>query len=105
MHRYDESNGSGFALGLIAGAVTGAGLALLFAPKAGHALRTDLVETVDRLRSAIAERYEDLAARAGVELENFEDTVDTAAQALESHAKAAVQTAARRVRAMDPGAV
>ncbi|MEZ5421215.1 MAG: YtxH domain-containing protein [Vicinamibacterales bacterium] len=105
MYRTTRSNGTGFTLGVImSGAVVGAGLALLFAPKAGSALRSDISGSVDSLRTAIANRYQALAARAGVELDNLHDTVDTATDAIESRATAAVQTAARRVRAVNADA-
>ena len=46
--------------------------------------------------------YEELASRAGVEIDNLHETVNTAADALESKARAAVQSAARRARSADP---
>ena len=98
MYRNERDNGAGFAVGVISGAVVGAGLALLFAPKSGTALRADIAGSVDAMRTAIANRYEELAARAGVELDNLHESVDSAADALESRARAAVQTAARRAR-------
>ncbi len=98
MYRNDRDNGAGFAVGVISGAVVGAGLALIFAPKSGTALRADIAGSVDAMRTDIANRYEELAARAGVELDNLHESVDSAADALESRARAAVQTAARRAR-------
>lgn len=102
MYRNERDSGAGFALGIISGAVVGAGLALLFAPKSGSALRSDLAESVDALKGAIASRYQDLAARAGVELDNLHDTVDTAAEAIEARARATVQSAARKLHSVDP---
>lgn len=102
MYRNERDNGAGFAVGVISGAVVGAGLALLFAPKSGTALRADIAGSVDAMREAIANRYEELASRAGVELENLHETVNTAADALETRARAAVQSAARRSRTVDP---
>lgn len=102
MYRTERDHSMGFTLGVISGAVIGAGLALLYAPKAGSALRSDLAESMDSLRSAIANRYQDLAARAGVEIENLHETVDTAADVLESRAKAAVQSAARKLHPVEP---
>jgi len=104
MYRTERDNSSGFALGLISGAVVGAGLALLFAPKTGSKLRSDLAESMDSLRSAIANRYQDLADRAGVEIDNLHETVDTATDVLESRAKAAVEAAARKLRSVEPSA-
>lgn len=98
MYRNRNDDGSGFVLGMLSGAIVGAGLALLFAPKAGRQLRTDLAESVDGLRSAIADRYAELADRAGVEIDNLQETVESAAEAIETRAKSAVQTATRKAR-------
>src|SRR5688500_10930681 len=54
----DESSGGGaFLMGLIAGAVLGAGLGMLLAPKAGSELRSQLGDTASRLRDRAAEGY------------------------------------------------
>jgi gas vesicle protein len=102
MNRTQQDHSAGFALGVLAGAVVGAGVALLFAPKSGAALRSNIAESVEPLRAAIATRYQDLADRAGVEIENLHDTVDSATEVLEKRASAAVQTAARKLRSVDP---
>ncbi len=102
MYRTERDHSAGFTLGVLSGAVVGAGLALLFAPKSGAALRSNIAESVEPLRSAIAKRYQDLADRAGVEIENLQETVDSAADVLEKRATAAVQTAARKLRSVDP---
>ena len=49
MYRNDRDTGAGFAVGVISGAVVGAGLALLFAPKSGTALRADIAGSVDAI--------------------------------------------------------
>jgi hypothetical protein len=53
----DEGGGGGFVLGLIAGAVLGAGLGMLLAPKAGSELRGQLGEQASRLRERANEGY------------------------------------------------
>jgi gas vesicle protein len=53
----DEQGGGGFVMGLIAGAVLGAGLGMLLAPKAGAELRGDLNERAARLRERANEGY------------------------------------------------
>ena len=75
----DNERDNGFAAGIVTGALVGAGLALLFAPKAGTELRGDLNDSLGSLRDAVARRYRALADMAGVELENFEERVDRAA--------------------------
>ena len=88
MSRFErETNSSGFAAGALTGAVVGAGLALLLAPKAGTELREELGESLASLRGAVARRYRELAARAGVEIENLEERVDAAAESIEVSAR------------------
>ena len=53
----DEGSGGGFVMGLIAGAVLGAGLGMLLAPKAGSELRGQLNDQAARLRERASEGY------------------------------------------------
>jgi len=46
-----EDGGGSFLMGLLAGTVLGAGLGMLFAPKAGSELRNQLNEQAGKLRS------------------------------------------------------
>ena len=69
-----ESAGSGtFLLGALAGALVGAGIALLMAPKAGAQVREDLSTGYNSVRDAAARRYRDLADRAAATLEQKVD--------------------------------
>ncbi|MGH9373832.1 MAG: YtxH domain-containing protein [Vicinamibacterales bacterium] len=52
-----EDGGSSFLMGLLAGTVLGAGLGMLFAPKAGTDLRNQLSEQTGRLRSTANDAY------------------------------------------------
>ncbi len=52
-----EDNGGSFLMGLLAGTVLGAGLGMLFAPKPGAELRTQLTEQTERLRSQANDAY------------------------------------------------
>jgi gas vesicle protein len=81
------AGGAGFALGIVAGVVVGAGVALLFAPKPGRDLRHDLGESMGNLGKKVADKYRDLAHRTGAELENVESTVSRAADRVESTAR------------------
>jgi len=100
MYRTHDQDGqaTGFGIGIVAGALVGAGLALLFAPKAGAALRADLGESVGDVRDAIAQRYRDLAARAGVELEQVQERVERMASSVEADARDFVASVRRRAR-------
>ena len=97
MYERDEENG-GFAAGLITGAIVGAGLALLLAPKSGAALRDELGESWISLREAVGRRYRELAERAGVELDDLQARIDQTADAVESSATKLVEAAAREAR-------
>lgn len=64
-----ESPGSGlFLLGALAGALVGAGVALLLAPKSGAQIRSDISSGLNTARDAAARRYRDLADKAGQKL-------------------------------------
>lgn len=56
--RFEREEGSGsFLMGLLAGTVLGAGLGMLFAPRAGSELRNQLGEQAGRLRSTANDTY------------------------------------------------
>jgi gas vesicle protein len=52
-----EDGGGSFLMGLLAGTVLGAGLGMLFAPKAGADTRRQLSEQANRLRSTANDTY------------------------------------------------
>ena len=77
----EESTGNGtFLLGALAGALVGAGIALLMAPKPGAEVRKDLSDGYSSVRDAAARRYHDIADRASQRFEEasakFEEKVD-----------------------------
>lgn len=78
-----ENNGSSmFLLGAIAGAVVGAGVALLVAPKSGAEVREDLSNGYSSLRDTVARRYKEVADRANAALDSLEEkTEEFASQA------------------------
>jgi gas vesicle protein len=87
MNRNEGTVGAGFALGVVAGVVVGAGVALLFAPKPGRDLRHDLGESMNSLGRKVADKYRDLAHRAGAEMEKVESGLNRAADSVESGAR------------------
>ena len=100
MMNENESAGSGmFLLGVAAGAVVGAAVALLMAPKAGTEMRQDINAGWSSLREAAARRYREMADRAGVQLDNIEEKADQLADQLESSAREAVDAASSRLGA------
>lgn len=52
-----EDGGSSFLMGLLAGTVLGAGLGMLFAPRSGSELRSQLSEQAGRLRTSAGDTY------------------------------------------------
>jgi gas vesicle protein len=60
----EEGTGASFALGLFAGAVIGAGVALLFAPKAGTETRELLGQQYRELADRVTEATESLRQQA-----------------------------------------
>jgi gas vesicle protein len=63
-YRNDDQGGAGFVLGLIAGAVVGAGLGMLFAPKSGAELRGQLSDQADELATMASRQYRRAAETA-----------------------------------------
>jgi gas vesicle protein len=67
MKQYENgTNGSamGFLFGMVVGAVAGAGVALLLAPKSGAELRNDLSESMGNLKDSASRRIRDVKDRA-----------------------------------------
>lgn len=57
--RIEREEGSGaFLMGLLAGTVLGAGLGMLFAPRAGSELRSQLSDQAGRLRNTATDAYQ-----------------------------------------------
>ena len=82
-------NGGGFLVGFIAGSMIGAGLALLFAPKAGDETRREVAEQAQRVREKAREglgtasdRVSHFAERGKAIYQNAADKAREAAQAV-----------------------
>lgn len=60
-----NSNAAGFLLGALTGALIGAGVALLFAPKTGKKMREDLMKTYEGASEKISSFASDAFDRAG----------------------------------------
>ena len=57
--RFEREDGGGsFLMGLLAGTVLGAGLGMLFAPKTGSELRSQLGEQAGRIRNQATDTYQ-----------------------------------------------
>jgi gas vesicle protein len=82
--RYDNegAGGGSFVMGLLTGTVLGAGLGMLFAPKAGSDLRNQLSEQAGKVRDTASEGYRRASEAAGDWAEKGRDAVDKARDAV-----------------------
>lgn len=77
--RMEREEGSGsFLMGLLAGTVLGAGLGMLFAPKAGSELRSQLGEQAGRLRSTANDTYQQASEKVSQMMDRGRDAYDRA---------------------------
>jgi gas vesicle protein len=67
----EEATGASFALGLFAGAIIGAGVALLFAPKAGNETRELLGQQYRGIADRVHETTESLRQQARDKSQNL----------------------------------
>jgi gas vesicle protein len=75
-----EDHGGAFLMGLLAGTVLGAGLGMLFAPKAGNELRSQLQDSANRLQRSASETYQQASGRMNEMVSKGRQTVDTLKQ-------------------------
>src|SRR5688500_20373455 len=84
--RYDreeqESGGGSVVVGLLTGTVLGAGLGMLFAPKAGSELRNQLSEQAGSLGNTASEGYRKASESAGQWAERGREMYNKASEAV-----------------------
>jgi hypothetical protein len=73
-----EEGGGSFLMGLLAGTVLGAGLGMLFAPKAGNELRNQLSEQAGRLRSTAGDTYHQASEKVSQIVDRGREAYDRA---------------------------
>ena len=77
--RFEREDGGGsFLMGLLAGTVLGAGLGMLFAPKAGTELRNQLSEQTGRLRSTANDAYSQASEKVSQMVDRGREAYDRA---------------------------
>src|SRR5215208_3111829 len=77
--RFEREDGGGsFLMGLLAGTVLGAGLGMLFAPKAGNELRSALGEQAGRLRTTANDAYGQATERVNQMVDRGREAYDRA---------------------------
>jgi len=77
--RFEREDGGGsFLMGLLAGTVLGAGLGMLFAPRAGSELRRQVGEQAGKLRSTANDAYSTASERMNSMVDKGKDAYDRA---------------------------
>ena|SRR5438034_1020303 len=79
---YREGGGGSFVLGLLTGTVLGAGLGMLFAPKAGSELRSQLSEQAGNVANQASEGYRRATESAGQWAEKGREVYNKASEAV-----------------------
>ena len=82
----EADHGGGFVVGLIAGAIVGAGLGMLFAPKSGAELRGQLSDQADEFASMASREYRRAATKASDLVERGRGVYDSAREAVSNGA-------------------
>jgi len=86
MTRWNDQEAAGngtFLLGALAGALVGAGIALLMAPKTGAQMREELSSGYNSARDAAARRYRDLADKAATKIDQASSKFEQASAKVE----------------------
>jgi gas vesicle protein len=77
--RFEREDGGGsFLMGLLAGTVLGAGLGMLFAPKTGSELRSQLGEQAGKLRSTATDTYQQASEKVSQIVDRGREAYDRA---------------------------
>jgi gas vesicle protein len=77
--RFEREDGGGsFLMGLLAGTVLGAGLGMLFAPKAGSELRNQVTEQAGRLRTTANDAYSQATEKVSQMVDKGREAYDRA---------------------------
>lgn len=77
--RFEREDGGGsFLMGLLAGTVLGAGLGMLFAPRAGSELRNQLTEQAGKLRHTAGDAYSQASGRVSQVVDRGREAYDRA---------------------------
>ena len=92
--RYEHQGGGGFMMGLLTGAVLGAGLGMLLAPKAGSDLRGQVAEQAKQFGTKATEQYRKASETASGWAERGRDMVGQAKEAVGRGAQEAREYAA-----------
>jgi gas vesicle protein len=83
--RFEREDGGGsFLMGLLAGTVLGAGLGMLFAPKAGSDLRNQLNDQAGKLKATANDTYQQATDKVSPIVDRGKDAYDRARSSVSS---------------------
>jgi gas vesicle protein len=91
----DRSNGAVFFCGLLTGLGLGAGLAMLYAPKAGSELRRDLKDGASDLSQAAKDTWQDVATTATAAVQKGREAYEQSRGAVQDVADTVARSADR----------
>ena len=104
-----EEGGGSFLMGLLAGTVLGAGLGMLFAPKAGSELRsqigTQIADQTGKLREAADPYYQQATEKVSQIVDSGKEAYDRARSSVSNMAAQGTSGTATTRRRHDRGAV
>src|SRR3954467_6860443 len=87
-----EEGGGSFLMGLLAGTVLGAGLGMLFAPKAGSELRSQLSESANKLRSTAGDSVQQASDKVSQMVDRGREAYDRARSSVSNMASSPTGT-------------
>ena len=90
-HYEDETGGSGFLLGLLAGTALGAAIGLMFAPRAGAEFRQNLYESTGDLRRKAQDAYGQASEQVNNMVSKGRQAVDRGREAFDNARQSASQ--------------
>jgi gas vesicle protein len=83
-----EEGGGSFLMGLLAGTVLGAGLGMLFAPKSGSELRSQIADQTGKLREVADQTYNQASEKVSQMVDRGREAYDRARSSVGSMASA-----------------
>jgi len=83
-----EEGGGSFLMGLLAGTVLGAGLGMLFAPKSGSELRSQIADQTGKLREVADQTYAQASDKVSQMVDRGREAYDRARSSVGSMASA-----------------
>ena len=98
-----EEGGGSFLMGLLAGTVLGAGLGMLFAPKAGSELRSQISESATKLRSTANESVQQASEKVSQMMDRGREAYDRARSSVSSMAASGGSSPSRTMPSSNVG--